>query len=496
MRIAVGQIFQETNTFSPRPTTLETFESVYLWRGKQLLTAFGDARVEVPGFLAVLQRAGVEPVPLLAANALASGKVTRAAFENLMRDVETRLAQGGVIDGVLLALHGAMCVEDEPDAESEIIERVVKALPAGTPIGISLDLHGHMTPRMLIPNVFFIGYREYPHIDMYETGTRVAETMLGVLEGRIAPRMALAKRPMIVSPSKARTVDEPLRRIVAVARSMEAEGEILHASLFPVQPWLDIPNLGFGVLVCTNGDAVAAQRAANRLADLVWESRHEFDPELVGLREAIDIGLREAGTTVIADSGDAPSGGSAADNVSVLTALLAADADRSDRMTYLTICDAEAAMMCASAGVGAVLTLDVGHKVSRSDGQPLRIQCRLHTISDGSFVMLDAGARGTRTEQGLTAVVSIGSIRLVIRSRPAFEWDTGIYSAFGLRLEEASLVFVKSPSHFRVSFEKYAQRVLLADTPGPTSPNMRRLAFRNVTRPLFPIDIDGNKAAT
>lgn len=496
MRIAFGQIFQETNTFSPRPTTLETFESVYLWRGDQLFSAFGDARVEIPAFLAVLQRAGIEPVPLLAANALASGAVTRAAFENLMTDVERRLTQAGKLDAVLLALHGAMCLEDEPDAESEIIERVARLLPEGTPIGISLDLHGHVTQRMLKPNVFLIGYREYPHIDMYETGVRVAETMLGVLTGKISPRMAIAKRPMIVSPSKARTVEDPLQSIVAVARQMEANGEILHASFFPVQPWLDVPGLGFGVLVCTNGDAAGAQRAADKLADLVWDRRYDFDPELVGLQEAIDTGLRGEGTTVVADSGDAPSGGSAADNVSVLKALLEAGTDRSDRTTYLTMCDAEAAMMCASAGVGATLTLDVGHKVSHNDGVPLRVQCRVHAISDGSFVMLDAGAQGTRVEQGLTAVVSIGSICLVIRSRPAFEWDTGIYSAFGLRLQEAALVFVKSPSHFRVSFSPHARRILLADTPGPTCPNMRRLVFRNVTRPLFPLDIAEFRGST
>jgi microcystin degradation protein MlrC len=146
--------------------------------------------------------------------------------------------------------------------------------------------------------------------------------------------------------------------------------------------------------------------------------------------------------------------------------------------------------------VGATLTLRVGHKVSRNDGKPLHIQCRVHTICVGSFVMLDAGARGTRNDQGLTTVVSIGSIRLVIRSRPAFEWDTGIYSAFGLRIEAAALVFVKSPSHFKVAFARYAQRILLADTPGPTCPNMRRLVFHNVTRPLFPIDSGEPKHST
>ena len=123
-----------------------------------------------PAFLATLKGAGVEAVPLLAASALAGGPVTRAAFESIMSEFERRLAAAGRLDAVLLALHGAMCIEDESDAESEIIERVAKALPAGTPIGVTLDLHGHITPRMLQPNVFYVGYREYPHIDMYETG--------------------------------------------------------------------------------------------------------------------------------------------------------------------------------------------------------------------------------------------------------------------------------------------------------------------------------------
>jgi microcystin degradation protein MlrC len=487
MRIAIGQFFQESNTFSPIPTTLETFESVFLRRGDELLTGFGDSRVEVPGFLATLKKAGVEAVPLLAACALASGALTREAFETIMRELESRLAAAGRLDGVLLALHGAMCIEDEPDAESEIVERVRRVVPAPIPIGVSLDLHGHITPRMLQPNVFYVGYREYPHIDMYETGVRVAETMLQTLRGKLTPHMAVTKLPMIVSPTQARTVDEPLCSIVPVARQMEARGEILHASFFPVQPWLDIPDLGFAVLVCAN-DAGAAQRAANNLADLVFERRQEFDPDLMSLETAIEIGLKGEGTTVVADSGDAPSGGAAADSTAVLTALLAAGAQHAARPSYLTLCDSEAAALCARSGVGTTLTLDVGHKVSRKDGQPLRIEAYVHSLSDGSFVMLGAGMQGTRIEQGLTAVVSIGAIRLVLRSRSAIEWDTGIFTGFGLRLEEAALVFVKSPSHFRVAFEPYARRVLCADTPGPTCPNMRRLVFHRVTRPLYPLD--------
>ena len=50
MRIAVGQIFQESNTFSPTPTTIDTFNSVYLRRGEELLSGFGNSRSKCPDF--------------------------------------------------------------------------------------------------------------------------------------------------------------------------------------------------------------------------------------------------------------------------------------------------------------------------------------------------------------------------------------------------------------------------------------------------------------
>src|SRR5437879_12990896 len=108
MRIAVGSLSQETNTFLPVPTEVEDFEAFYVRRGSELLTGFGPARVEVPGFLSVLQQAGIEPVPLLAAVALAGGPVSRRAFETLASELIQRLVTAGRVDGVLLALHGAM----------------------------------------------------------------------------------------------------------------------------------------------------------------------------------------------------------------------------------------------------------------------------------------------------------------------------------------------------------------------------------------------------
>ncbi|MBI1777067.1 MAG: M81 family metallopeptidase [Proteobacteria bacterium] len=489
MRIAVGALIEEANTFSPLKTTVETFQQYYLLRGQELFTGFGAAQVEVPGFLSVLQPAGVEIVPLLAASAAASGPLTRATFEALAGELIERLKRALPVDGVLLALHGSMTSEDESDCEGVILERARRAVDARIPIGVTLDLHGHITPRMLQPNTFLIGYREYPHIDIFETGVRCAMLMLETIAGKRHPVMGLAKRPMLLSPAIARTTDGPLKPAVDAARTMERSGRILHAALFPVQPWLDIPDLGFAVLVVADQDPTVADAAAQELADMVWQARDQFVPDLVLLEDAIAAGLAQGtGLTVVGDAGDGPSGGSAADNVAVLKGLLKAGADQAPRQSYLTLCDAEAARAAAAAGIGSEITLDVGHKLSRADGKPLKVTGRVIALSDGIYRMRDKGAKGLQMNNGLTAVLAIGSIRLAIRSNPSMEWDTALYTSVGLDLGEAALVFVKSSGHFRTAFAPVAERILMADTPGPTCANMRRLQFSKVTRPLYPLD--------
>jgi microcystin degradation protein MlrC len=487
MRIALAEFKQETNTFVPFTTTVKTFEEQYFHRGADMLAAFGKARLEIPGALEAIKEAGAEPVPLLATMAMASGTVERKSFDILMGEIEERLKAAGPVDGVFLSLHGAMIIEDEPDAESEIVRRVRACLRPGTPITVSLDLHGHITAAMLQPDVAYIGYREFPHIDMYETGYRCARLLIDWINGKVKPVMALSKRHMVFSPDSARTTVPPLADIVAEGRAMEARGEVLHVSLFPVQPWIDTPDLGFAALVCGENQETA-QKAADRLARMAWDRRTEFEPDVTPLEDIIRIGLTSPGLTVASDSGDTPSGGAAADSTAVLSALLQAGADRCERISICTICDAEATAEAARAGVGKTVTLKVGHKRSGL-GDPLTVTGKVKAITDGTYIVEGPGGNGMAGEMGLTVVLAIGSIRLNLRSIPHFEWDLGIHHSVGLDPASAALVFVRSPSHFRVSYAPIAARIFLADTPGPTCVNMRRIPFTRVTRPFYPLDL-------
>jgi microcystin degradation protein MlrC len=489
MRIAIGSLMQETNSFAPVPTDLRTFADGYLWYGEELLRNYPSMRVEVTGFLDTLAAAGATPLPLLAAHAFANGPVTRAAFDHLAGELIARLRAAMPLDGVLLALHGAMVLEDDPDAESSLLAAVRAAVGPNVPIAASLDLHGHITPRMLEHATILVGYQEYPHVDIYETGQRTARLLLDTLSGRLHPVLALAKRPMIVSPVNARTTDGPLHAIAEAARAMERDGRVLAAALFPVQPWLDVPDLGFAALVVGDGDQAAAQVVAEELAGMAWDARAAFEPDLVSLADAVRMGLAAPeGLTVVGDAGDAPSSGAAADSAAVLRELLAQAADRAGRPTYLTLRDAEAAAACAAAGIGAQVTLAVGHTLSRADGQPVTVSGRVCTLTDGRYRMKGPGATGAIMQMGLTAVLEIGAIRLVLKSLPSIEWDPAVFYAVGLDPADAALVFVKSPGHFRVAFGPLARQVLVADTPGAARPNVRALKFTHVTRPLYPLD--------
>jgi microcystin degradation protein MlrC len=85
-------------------------------------------------------------------------------------------------------------------------------------------------------------------------------------------------------------------------------------------------------------------------------------------------------------------------------------------------------------------------------------------------------------------VLAVGQIRVAVRSVAGFEWDTGLYTSAGLELRKAAMVFVKSPSHFRATFGPHGARVLSADTPGASACNIRRVPFKQVRRPIHPLD--------
>src|SRR5690242_11298327 len=109
MRIAIGGLHTECSTYSPVLMSVDDFRVL---RGEELLRA--------PQF-DFLDGSGTELSPLLHARAVPGGPVSRVAYESFKAEFLDRLKAALPIDGLYLAMHGAVNVEGMDDAEGDWI---------------------------------------------------------------------------------------------------------------------------------------------------------------------------------------------------------------------------------------------------------------------------------------------------------------------------------------------------------------------------------------
>ena len=147
MRIAVGCIGHETNTFSPVATTIDNFKKGSYHRDAEIITAFRGTRTITGGFLDVAEQLNLQPVPLLWTFATPSGMVAHTAYETLKSEFLALLQDAGALDGVLLDLHGAMVTDELEDVEGDLIQ-AVREIVGETWIVTTLDLHANITAKM------------------------------------------------------------------------------------------------------------------------------------------------------------------------------------------------------------------------------------------------------------------------------------------------------------------------------------------------------------
>ncbi|MEP7357394.1 MAG: M81 family metallopeptidase [Anaerolineales bacterium] len=486
MRIALGSLFQESNSFSPVPGSWAHFGPRGVLRGAALIAERTGTQTELGGAIEVATEQGAELVPLLSAMTIASaGPLERVVFESLCGELVTRLREATGIDGLLLALHGGMVAEGYDDASGEVL-RACREVLGARPIVATLDLHANVTQRMVTHATALAGYHTYPHIDMHATGRRAMSLLLDTLAGGAHPAVALRRLPMLLPSENGRTTEGPYAAVMDQVEALMRQPGILDASAFCVQPWLDVADVGCSIVVVADGHGELAEREAERLAGEFWARRADFGVALIPTAEAIEQALSsERRPFVLSDSADAPSSGAPGDSPVMIAALLAASPTRP---CLVNVIDAPAVAAMIAAGVGQTVRLTLGGTLAPQLYQPLPVTGLVRLISDGEFTHKGPGFHGVVFHRGRTAVLQAGSVFIVAAERPVLQWDAEFYRSLGLEPLDAQIVVVKSPSAFRASYDPFAAEIMIVDAAGVCSPNLRSLPFKRVRRPLYPLD--------
>jgi microcystin degradation protein MlrC len=486
VRAFVAMFAHETNTFSSMSTGRRAFEARTLQYGGEVLERYAGTNTCIGGMIDAAAALDVTLVPSIAAAASPAGRVTRDVFDHVVERLTADLRAAGPLDALLLDLHGAMVTEADEDGEGALLTAVREIVGPRIPIAVTLDFHANVTPVMTALATLLFGYKTYPHVDMADRGREATERLADVLSGRLRPTVALRQPPLLPPLGRQGTRSGPMRRLYDRAAELERDPGVATISIFAGFPLADVHEAGLSIYVVTHDDQGRADTIADELAEMAWKHRQEFIHTALPVREAVQQALAIEGRPVIlADMADNTGGGASGDGTELLRELLRAGARGA---TVACIWDPEAAAACATAGVGATVTITVGGKVDDRHGAPIEVTGRVRTLSDGRFVHRGPMMRGLEGRLGTTAVLEVQDVKIILISNRWQTLDPEMLRFVGIDPLAEKIVVVKSTIHYRAAFEPIAHAIVEVDAAGLSSSNLARFDFRRVRRPIFPLD--------
>lgn len=490
-RILFGSLFHETHSFVDETTRLSDFT---IRRGEELLRRRGDGST-VDGFLEVAEAQGWEAVPTVCYTALPSGTVDHAAFAHFLTEFDAALKAAlaaGKLDGIWLALHGAMVTTACPDPEGTLLAHI-RSVPGceELPVFGVFDLHANFTAAMAEHANALVAYRENPHTDARESAVRSARLLARALDEGRRPRMLSCNAPVIWPPTGTGTADRPMRDLEALARRMEQENpDIWVASVIGGYSFSDVPEAGVAFAVAFTGPEAAARDALERLTATATELRELGLPAEWDLDEAVAEILRSpGGPYVVVEPADNIGGGAPGDATSVLRAFLRHGVEN----CAVAIADPAAVAAMAGARPGEVRKLSIGGKGSAIAEGPVEAEARFISASDGEFALEDlnshlAASQGSHFSMGPCVVVQVEGVTVLLSSRKTPPFDLGQLRSQGIQPEALKAIGVKAAVAHRRAYDKIAKGSFTVTTPGPCTSRITGLPYKRLRRPVFPLD--------
>jgi len=490
MRIVIATMSHETNTFSPVVTDLDRFTGgrPEPLSGPEAVRVYSGTASCVGGYLQAAEEYGAEVTIPMIAGAPPSGPVEDEAYEYIAERIVAAAAEGP--DAILLDLHGAMVSRSYEDGEGELLRRLREVVP-GIPIGVALDMHANVYPELVEHATVIAGYHSYPHIDMDSTALRAGRVTLAALLGEVDPVTVWGNVPMLPHVMRQGTDDFPNAALQQRAEEMESEGA-LAVSLFTGFPHADITNAGLSVVVVSVEERALAERYRDELLETAWRERQAFVYQVEPLAESVERARTladQGGPVLLLDHYDNTASGGTMDTTEVLAEILQQGLED---VAVFGFFDPDVVAQMEAAGVGNELTLSLGGKLPMpalaEQSTPLELTGRVKMLSEGRFPATVAMSRGLTMNMGKTAVLSVGSVDIVVVSRHIEPFDPGCFRSLGIEPTTRRYLMLKSRIHYRVGFKPLVNHVVECAGRGVCTSDYSEVRFENVRRPIFPLD--------
>lgn len=503
-RVALCGIALESNAMSP-VTTETDFKSHCYLMGSELLESaraeVSNASMEMRGFVQTMDVTGPwDPVPLTLTGSHPWGPVEHGFFTTVVDEIVSNLRATSDVDAVFVANHGAMVSTKTFDPDGEMYAAIRAVVGPTVPIIGTLDLHGNISERMVESTQLLVAYQTNPHVDMYERGEEAALATRGMLAGAVTPHSAFIRMPMTPASVTLLSSTGPYADLIDYGqrRKRELAGAILNVSILGGFVFGDTPKNGIAIIVTGRHALEPAQQLAREIAHRAWDDRRRFQKQLTSVAQGVDMALENARhlnqpALIYSDAGDNPGGGGGGNTTELLTALVEA---KVQRVLYGSFFDAALAKDVLNAGIGATFEA-VFNRDETQFAPRYAVPAEVIAVSQETFTGRLGIYQGRVIDTSPTAAIRIGGehgITVVVQSARYQTADPMFFEHLGLDIRAARIVCVKSRGHFRAGFFPWfePEQVYEIDTQGLTSPVLDRIEWKNLPRPVFPIDQDAH----
>lgn len=492
-RIAIGGFMLESNGHAP-VSTREEFEASVLLEGDALLADLASANPRSPttltGFTAEMDRlADWERVPLVMAAVGASGPVDQAFFEDVVERMRQRLRTAGPLDAVFLSQHGAATATGDIDPDGTVFRAVREIVGPDVPVVATLDLHANVSQAMVDLADILVAYRENPHTDMPDRGADCARHLKAMLGG-MKPQAAFVKLPFIPPSTSQNTKSGPYADLIAYGQKQVGNG-VLDVSISSGFSLGDTPKNGMSVIV-TATDRKQAETVARDVAAHAWSQRQRFITNLTSLERCTEMALAcgrdpSKPALLFADVADNPGGGGRGNTAYILAAFHKAGVAG---CAIGPVYDPALAAEAHTLGVGASFVARFNRDETTTFSESFTAPGKVVALSDGLFVGRRGMAAGRTLNMGPAAVVAVNGIQVVVTTNRHQALDPMFFETFGIDIASLRSLVVKSRGHFRAGFDTFFpdDRIIEVDVPGLTTPVLQNVPWRQVPRPIYPLD--------
>ena len=480
MKVLIGQFINEANANIPVKDEITTFD-----------IAFGDELIEKMQVGDIFEQAGIEIIPSVYAVSGASGVIKRHTFDYIeacfLNAVREHLHE---IDGIYLMLHGASEVDGLGSGDHHILKAIRDLVGPYIPITVACDPHGNLCQDYVEATTAIRSYRQSPHTDSRDTWRKMAQMVCDLVKDRQNIHSVYRKLPMILGGEQSVSADEPVRSINQYLDELEQDPRILSCSWHVgyIRHDTDVAGCGIVVVPATEADQAYAEEVADKLADYVWNKRHEFHYTGTTAKpdEALAMALSFEGKPfVITDSGDNTTSGATGWNTFILRQALAAKSDK--RILFASICDPKTCDQLDGLDLGTKteIELGVGH-----DAMSEKVKLEVTVLSKGQVVRpIGIGTEGIAKTFGKCVVVHVEGTAIdiiVANHRQSYAHAIQFESA-GVNWMDYDVTVVKQGYIFPYLKENAAGYVMSL-TDGATPQDTASIPFKRIMRPMFPVD--------